>query len=76
MMYGFSFSFHFLGFARTSVYLAVSDDAKDISGKYFYDDALKQPMAHALDEDAADKLWQFSEQLVKEYEEKKEGHDE
>ncbi len=54
---------------RTSISLAVSDDVKDVSGKYFYNDALKQPDAHALDQEAAARLWHFSEQLVKEYEE-------
>jgi NAD(P)-dependent dehydrogenase (short-subunit alcohol dehydrogenase family) len=50
--------------ARTSVYLASSPEAADISGKYFAKCKVKTPKRQALDEAAAARLWAVSDQLV------------
>ncbi len=50
--------------ARTSIYLASSPDVAGVSGEYFVKCEPKRPKAWALDADAAQRLWQTSEQLV------------
>jgi NAD(P)-dependent dehydrogenase (short-subunit alcohol dehydrogenase family) len=50
--------------AQTSIYLAMSDEVEDVSGEYFYRCEREQLKPVALDESAARRLWQVSEQLV------------
>ena len=50
--------------ARTSVYLASSPDVAGVSGEYFVKCKPKRPKPWAQDADAAQRLWQVSEQLV------------
>jgi NAD(P)-dependent dehydrogenase (short-subunit alcohol dehydrogenase family) len=68
---GFGYSFFVRPFLRTpakgaetSVYLASSPDVAGVTGKYFADCRESQPIPVALDDDAARRLWQVSEQLV------------
>ena len=49
--------------AKTSVYLASSDDVKCVSGKYFDKCMLKDPAPLAKDKNLQKELWQKSEQL-------------
>jgi NAD(P)-dependent dehydrogenase (short-subunit alcohol dehydrogenase family) len=49
--------------AKTSVYLASSDEVQNITGKYFDKCQLCQPSDLALDKKLAKKLWQKSENL-------------
>lgn len=51
--------------AQTSLYLAVSDEADLVSGRYFVDCAEGNMSAKAKNEDLARKLWSLSEELVK-----------
>ncbi|XP_059152984.1 retinol dehydrogenase 14-like isoform X2 [Physella acuta] len=52
--------------AQTSIYLSVSDDVKDISGKYFVDCKIEEndvnPMSRNME--IADKLWTVTEELT------------
>jgi NAD(P)-dependent dehydrogenase (short-subunit alcohol dehydrogenase family) len=50
--------------ARTSVYVASSPDVEGITGQYFVKGRVKTPAAAALDETAADRLWEISAQMV------------
>jgi NAD(P)-dependent dehydrogenase (short-subunit alcohol dehydrogenase family) len=50
--------------ARTSVYLASSPEVEGVSGEYFVKCAPHTPRRWALDPDAAQRLWQVSEDLV------------
>ncbi len=50
--------------ARTSVYLASSPEVEGVSGQYFVKCAPRTPRRWALDPDAAQRLWQVSEELV------------
>ena len=50
--------------ARTSVYLASSPEVEGVSGEYFVKCKPKQPRRWAKDAEAAQRLWQVSEQLV------------
>ena len=52
--------------AQTSIYLAVSDDVKDVSGEYFADCGQVYWMRSKItkDKDIAKKLWEASEKLV------------
>jgi NAD(P)-dependent dehydrogenase (short-subunit alcohol dehydrogenase family) len=50
--------------ARTSVYLASSEDVAGVTGKYFVKCKARKPSAAAQDETAARRLWAVSEQLV------------
>jgi len=50
--------------ARTSVYLASSDDVAGVTGKYFVKGKARKPSAAAQDEAAARRLWTVSEELV------------
>jgi NAD(P)-dependent dehydrogenase (short-subunit alcohol dehydrogenase family) len=47
--------------AATSVLLAASPLLDGIGGRYFEDCAEAEPAAHALDPDAAERLWDLSE---------------
>jgi len=50
--------------AATSIYCAVAPELEKESGKYFSDSNLAVPMAYALDDDNAAKLWDVSNKLV------------
>ena len=50
--------------AKTSVYLAVSKDVENITGKYFSDSKIVKPHDIACDKDARTKLWRLSEELI------------
>src|SRR3984885_185101 len=50
--------------ARTSVYLASSPEVEGVSGEYFVKCKPRQPRRWAQDADAAQRLWQVSEELV------------
>ncbi len=50
--------------ARTSVYLASSEEVAARSGEYFIRCKAVQPSAAALDEAAAERLWEMSARLV------------
>ncbi|KAK7011914.1 retinol dehydrogenase 12 [Biomphalaria glabrata] len=52
--------------AQTSLYLALSDDVKDISGKYFVDCQLMESGANPLSRnmEVAEKLWNVSEEIT------------
>jgi NAD(P)-dependent dehydrogenase (short-subunit alcohol dehydrogenase family) len=50
--------------ARTSVYLASSPDVEDVSGEYFVKCKPRKPRRWARDPEAAQRLWQVSEELV------------
>ena len=53
--------------AQTTIYLAVSKEVEGISGRYFSDCKQSKLMPHALSDEDASKLWQISEQYVKNY---------
>jgi NAD(P)-dependent dehydrogenase (short-subunit alcohol dehydrogenase family) len=53
--------------ARTSVYLATSEDVAGISGKYFDNCRAVTPSRKARDEQLAQALWNISEQLLSAY---------
>jgi len=46
--------------AATSVYLATSDEVKNVSGKYFVNKKPQKSAAFSYDQKAQDKLWQIS----------------
>src|SRR5262249_23911357 len=50
--------------ARTSVHLASSPEVEGITGKYFVKQRQVQPSAAALDEPAARRLWELSEEMT------------
>ena len=50
--------------AATSIYLAESPAVEGVSGRYFADCREKQPAAHAVDPQTAERLWEVSEELV------------
>ncbi|MGH8676881.1 MAG: SDR family oxidoreductase [Burkholderiales bacterium] len=50
--------------ARTSVYLATSEDVASVSGAYFIDCREKTPSRRARDDRLADSLWVESERLL------------
>jgi NAD(P)-dependent dehydrogenase (short-subunit alcohol dehydrogenase family) len=50
--------------ARTSVYLASSPEVDGVSGRYFVKCKPRRPRAWARDPEAAQQLWQVSEELV------------
>lgn len=50
--------------ARTSLYLATSPEAGEISGRYFADEREKKPGVAALDDALAERLWTSTERLV------------
>ncbi|KAM3967176.1 retinol dehydrogenase 13-like [Aphomia sociella] len=51
--------------AQTSIYLAVSPEVSDVSGKYFSDCREKAPSKLSRNQDEAKRLWLESEKLVK-----------
>ncbi|WP_373516083.1 SDR family oxidoreductase [Persicitalea sp.] len=53
--------------ARTSLYLATSPELLTVTGKYFDDAKPKTPSKEAQSEVLATKLWELSEELVKDY---------
>ena len=50
--------------AKTSVYLAVSKDVENITGKYFSDSKIAKPHSIVYDKDIRTKLWRLSEELI------------
>jgi NAD(P)-dependent dehydrogenase (short-subunit alcohol dehydrogenase family) len=50
--------------ARTSVYLATSDEVEGVSGRYFVDCREANPSRDARDRDLAEGLWRESERLL------------
>lgn len=50
--------------AQTSVYCAVAEDLKDVSGEYFADCTLAECSALAKDEKVSTELWKLSQQLT------------
>ena len=50
--------------AQTSVYCAVAEELKEVSGEYFKDCAVSKCSALAEDEALAKELWKQSEQLT------------
>lgn len=53
--------------ASTSIYLASSPEAASFTGKYFDDSKPKTPSKDAQSKFLATKLWELSEELVKDY---------
>ena len=52
---------------KTIVYLAINDEAKKISGEYFYKSKVTKPSQFAEDKELADKLWNYSLQTLSNY---------
>jgi NAD(P)-dependent dehydrogenase (short-subunit alcohol dehydrogenase family) len=50
--------------AETLIYLASSPEVQGASGGYYFDHTLILPSSAGQDDDAAERLWQVSEQLV------------
>lgn len=50
--------------ARTAIYLATSPDVKGVTGRYFYQQKEQLLKSHALDNEAAQQLWTWSEEQV------------
>jgi retinol dehydrogenase-12 len=50
--------------ALTSIYLSTSPDVDAITGQYFVKGEAVKPSAAALDDDAAVRLWEISENLT------------
>lgn len=50
--------------AQTSIYLAGSPEVQGVSGRYFSNEREVQPAAQALDDAAALRLWQLSEEYL------------
>jgi NAD(P)-dependent dehydrogenase (short-subunit alcohol dehydrogenase family) len=50
--------------AQTSIYLASSPEVEGVSGKYFVKCKARKPRKWAQDPEAAQRLWQVSEELV------------
>ena len=50
--------------ARTSVYLAVSDEVEDISGKYFDKCKAVQSSDVSYNTDDQNKLWEMTENMI------------
>ncbi|HZP88505.1 MAG TPA: SDR family NAD(P)-dependent oxidoreductase [Burkholderiales bacterium] len=53
--------------AKTSVYLALSDEVQGVTGKYFVDCRETKPSRLALDDTLAEALWQESSELLRPY---------
>lgn len=51
--------------ARTSVYLASSPEVEGVTGRYFVKNRARQPSGAARDGEAARRLWEVSEELVR-----------
>lgn len=50
--------------AQTSIYLAISDEVRSTSGKYFRNKKETSPVSIAYDDAITEKLWQKSEELT------------
>ncbi len=50
--------------ARTIVYLASSPEVADVTGNFFVREKVRAPAAASLDEEAARRLWELSEQMT------------
>ncbi len=50
--------------ARTAIYLASSEDVKDVTGEYFYRCKMAKSSERSKDGELAKRLFEFSEQLV------------
>jgi NAD(P)-dependent dehydrogenase (short-subunit alcohol dehydrogenase family) len=50
--------------ARTSIYLATSEEVKGITGKYFIKSKQKKSTAITYDEEIAGKLWEMTETIL------------
>lgn len=52
--------------AKTSIYLASSEDVSQVSGRYFDNCNVKQPSTEARDLSVAERLWTVSENIIEE----------
>jgi hypothetical protein len=50
--------------ASTLVYLAASPEAAEVSGEYFVDSKPGRTARRAIDDEAAERLWEVSEELT------------
>jgi retinol dehydrogenase-12 len=50
--------------AQSSIYLCSSDEVAGITGEYFIDSKVRQPKPWARDDNAADRLWEYTEQCL------------
>ncbi|MCW9707141.1 SDR family oxidoreductase [Fodinibius salsisoli] len=50
--------------AQTSIYLATSDEVKEISGKYFKNKKVTKPASIAYDRQKSERLWKISAELT------------
>ena len=50
--------------AQPSIYLAVSEEAEGVTGRYYDVMTEKEPAPQALDDEVAHKLWEVSSRLV------------
>ncbi|TVR81439.1 MAG: SDR family oxidoreductase [Chitinophagaceae bacterium] len=50
--------------AQTTIYLSLSDEVTDVTGKYFVKCKAKRPSRAALSQDNTNKLWVISEELT------------
>lgn len=51
--------------AKTTIFLASSPEVEGITGKYFYKSQVQSPSPAAQDDEVAERLWQISEEIVK-----------
>ncbi len=51
--------------AKTSVYLASSEDVSDITGEYFVNKKIVRPASIALNKEIRKRIWKLSEKLLK-----------
>ncbi len=51
--------------AQTSIFLASSPTVEGVTGKYFSKSQEQKPSVQAMDDQAAEKLWQLSEEIVR-----------
>jgi retinol dehydrogenase 12 len=59
--------------AKTTIYLATSPEVEGVSGKYFVKELAVQPSPASLDQEAARRLWEISEQMTRLREERPSG---
>lgn len=50
--------------AATSIYLCCSDEVENVTGKYFANSKLTEPKPWAHDDEAAAKLWSYTEECI------------
>lgn len=53
--------------AETTLYAALSPELDGLSGLYLEDCAIKKPSRYAQDESEQDRLWEFTEKLLRRY---------